>query len=106
MIAGRLTYRLTLLEPVATGTMSGARHTDFRATRTVRAERVRQSGRTRTEVGEHFAEVSTMWRIRDAHPVGEGWRVQQLGGYLYSVTAIEPNRERGFLTLTCERVNP
>ena len=35
----------------------------------------------------------------------ENWRVQQVGGYLYTVVAIIPNLDRGYLTLQCDRVN-
>ena len=38
-------------------------------------------------------------------PAEEGWRVQQQGGRLYEVTAIVPNRDRGMITLICDRVN-
>ena len=73
--------------------------------RTVWAERAKQTGRRNEEVGEHFPDYRAEFNIRDAHPVGDNWRVQQLGGYLYTVTNIIPNIDRGMKTLVCERVN-
>ena len=105
MRAGELKYRLTLLEPVTVTNKFGEETPTYEATRTVHAERVKHSGRGSEEVGEHFADYSVEFNIRDAHPVAEGWRVQQLGGYLYNVVSIQPNIDRGMLTLSCERVN-
>ena len=105
MRAGELKYRLTLLEPVTVTNKFGEETPTYEATRTVHAERVKHSGRRSEEVGEHFADYSVEFNIRDAHPVAEGGRVQQLGGDLYNVVSIQPNIDRGMLTLSCERVN-
>lgn len=105
MKAGRLKYRLTLLEPQRTTDRMGAEKTTYEPTRTVYAERVRATGNRSEEVGEHFPDYSTEFNIRDAHPVAENWRVQQLGGYLYTVVSIIPNLDRGYKTLLCNRVN-
>ena len=56
-------------------------------------------------MSEHFPDYRAEFNIRDAHRVKENWRVQQLGGYLYSVTNIIPNLDKGMKTLVCERVN-
>ena len=106
MRAGSLKYKLRILRPVSESTGSGAERSGFAEYRTVRAERVRLSGRRSEEVGEHFADYSAQFRIRDAHAVDTGWRVEQLGGHVYNVVAVEPDRDRGFLTLICERLNP
>lgn len=98
-------YRITLLQPSSTQTRFGDETITWTATATVHAERVKASGRRSEEVGEHFADYSVEFNIRDAHTVGEGWRVQQLGGYLYTVTNIIPNLDRGYKTLVCQRVN-
>lgn len=98
-------YKITLLEPVRTETTFGDEAVTYEATRTVWAERVKTSGRRSEEVGEHFADYSVEYNIRDAHPIQENWRVQQLGGYLYTVTNIIPNLDRGYKTLVCVRVN-
>lgn len=79
--------------------------TTYELQRTVRAQRVKQSGNRSEEVGEHFPDYRAEYNIRDAHQVEENWRVQQLGGYLYTVVAIIPNLDRGMKTLICERVN-
>lgn len=105
MIAGRLKYKITLLQPVRAANAFGEEFTEYKETRTVWAERVKYSGGRHEEVGEHFPDYHVEYNIRDAHPVGENWRVQQLGGYLYTVTAIAPNLDRGYNTLMCERVN-
>ena len=105
MQAGRMKYKITLLEPRTVTTASGNEKTTYEAVRTVWAERVKATGRRSEEVGEHFPDNSAEFNIRDAHPVQENWRVQQLGGDLYTVTNIIPNLDRGYKTLACGRVN-
>lgn len=107
MQAGKLKYKLILLKPTSTPDGFGDETPgEFAEFRTVNAERVRASGNRSEEVGENFPDYRAEFRIRDAHPVQENWRVQQLGGYLYTVTNIIPNLDRGMLTLICDRVNP
>lgn len=106
MQAGRMRYYLELLRPVAgsdDGFGPGA--VEFVPVRTVHAERVKFTGSRTDEVGEAFADYRARFLIRDAHTVDEHWRVRQLGGHLFDVVAVEPNRDRGMLTLICERVN-
>lgn len=98
-------YRLKLLQPVAVTNDYGEEAATYEAVRTVWAQRVKQSGSRSDEVGEHFPDYRAEFNVRDAHPVKENWRVEQLGGCLYTVTAIIPNIDRGMLTLVCERVN-
>lgn len=105
-------YRIKLLKPVATANAYGEETNAYgeetnayELQRTVRAQRVKQSGNRSEEVGEHFPDYRAEYNIRDAHQVEENWRVQQLGGYLYTVVAIIPNLDRGMKTLVCERVN-
>ena len=105
MIAGRMRHKLVLLEPQRVVDRMGAEDTVFNETRTVHAERVKFSGRRSEEVGEHFPEYRAEFNIRDVHPIDENWRVRQVGGHLYTVTAIVPNVERGYNTLVCDRVN-
>ena len=105
MIAGRMKYKLTLLKPSVTTNDYGEEKPEYTETVTVHAERVKHSGNRSEEVAEHFPDYRVSWNIRDAHTVAENWRVQQLGGYLYTVLAIEPNLDKGFKTLICERVN-
>lgn len=105
MRAGALKYKLTLLEPQRETDRMGAESVTYVETRTVRAERVRATGSRSEEVGEHFPDYAVEFNIRDAHPIAENWRVQQLGGYLYTVVAIIPNLDRGYKTLLCDRVN-
>ena len=105
MIAGRLKYRLKLFRPAPEADRFGEQVGGFTYSSTVRAERVRFSGSRREEVSEQFADYRVEFNIRSAHKVGEGWRVEQLGGMIYNVVAIEPNLDRGFNKLICERVN-
>lgn len=105
MIAGKMKYKIQLLEPQREEDRMGAKKVSYRETRTVWAERVSASGGRSEEVGEHFPSYSVQYNIRDVHPVQENWRIKQLGGYLYTVTAIIPNLDRGYKTLVCERVN-
>lgn len=105
MIAGRMKYRLALLEPKTVTNDFGEEATTYTETRTVHAERVKLSGSRSEEVGEHFPDYRTEFNIRDVHPVAENWRIQQLGGYLYTVTNIVPNLDKGYKTLICVRVN-
>ncbi len=105
MRAGEMKYRLRLLQPRTATNDYGEEVSTFVSTRTVWAQRVRQSGHRSEEVGEHFPDYAAEFNIRDAHPIEENWRVQQLGGELYTVTNIIPNIDKGMKTLVCERVN-
>ena len=105
MIAGRMKYKLKLLQPVKDTNDYGEEVDTWTETVTVHAERVKHTGHRSEEVGEHFPDYRVEFNIRDVHTISENWRVQQLGGYLYTVVAIEPNIDRGYKTLICERVN-
>lgn len=107
MRAGKMRYRLKTFEPIGVADKWGDEApTKFAERRTIHAERVKFYGNGSEEVGEHFPDYRVEFNIRDAHPVKELWRVEQLGGYLYTVTNVIPNIERGMKTLVCERVNP
>ena len=99
-------YRLNVFEPIGDADPWGEEAAGYRKTGTIHAERVKFSGSRSDEVGEHFPDYRVEFNIRDAHPVKENWRVEQLGGYLYTVTNVIPNLDRGMKTLVCERVNP
>lgn len=105
MRAGAMKYRLKLLQPMASTNDYGEEATTYKEVRTVWAERKKQSGNLSEEVGEHFPDYHAEFNVRDAHPIKENWRVQQLGGYLYTVTNVIPNLDKGMNTLVCERVN-
>ncbi len=108
MIAGRLKYRLRLFRPARTSDSfgeQGAGADGFAFSAEVWAERVKFSSSRRMQAAEEFSDYRVEYRIRAAHRVEEGWRVEQLGGKLYDVAGIEPNRARGYVTLICERVN-
>ena len=95
MQAGKMKYRLQLLEPVNDTNNFGEETRCYKAIRTIYAERVKTSGSRSEEAGEHFPDYRAEFNIRDAHPVKENWRVKQLGGYEYTVTNIIPNIDRG-----------
>ena len=105
MRAGPMKYKLTLMQPTVTVDTMGARVTTYTATNTVWAERDSFTGKRSEETSEHFADYSALFLVRDAHEVDENWRVQQLGGNLYTVTNVTPNIDKGYLELKCERVN-
>lgn len=105
MIAGRMRYKLEMFRPERVTDNFGAEKDTFVSVGICHAERVKITGTARDEVGEHFADYRAVFRVRDAHAIKEQWRVQELGGLLYVVASIEPNRERGMLTLNCERLN-
>ena len=105
MRAGRMKDRLVLLEPVIGTDGMGGENPVFRERRTVSAERVTMTGRRVDEAGEHFADYRADFNIRDAHPVRENWHVRVPGGYEYIVACVIPHRDRGMLTLKCERLN-
>lgn len=106
MMAGRLKYRLKLFRPASDSDSFGEQRAgSYEYTVTVHAERVKFSASRRQEVAEAFSDYRVEFNIRAAHEVGEGWRVEQVGGKLYAVVAIEPNLDRGFNKLICERVN-
>lgn len=93
------------MRPTITTDKFGAEKTTYEETRTVHAERVKTSPSRSEEVGEHFPDYRAEFNIRVQHPIDENWRVEQLGGHLYTVTNIVVNIDRGMQTLTCERVN-
>lgn len=105
MRAGNLKYKVTILAPRVEVNDYGAQSISFTPTAVVHAERVKLSGTRSLEVGETFADYDVVFNIRDAHEVHENWRLQQIGGNLYSVTNIIPNHDRGYNTLQCVRVN-
>lgn len=98
-------YRLRVIEPVVTVDRFHAEKTDWTERGIIHAERVKDTGYRREEVGEHFAEHRAEYRIRSAHDVRENWRVEEIGGMTYTVTAVINNRDRGMKTLVCERLN-
>lgn len=105
MRAGPMKYKLQILQPTTTTNSYGEEAITWAPIRTVNAERVSISGNRSEEVGELFPDYKAEFRIRDAHPIKENWRVLQLGGNLYTVTNIIPNLDRGYNSLICERVN-
>ena len=105
MIAGRMKYKLALLQPTESVNDFGEAEVTYTQTVIVHAERVKNTGRRSEEVGEHFPDYAAEFNIRDAHTIDENWRVQQMGGHLYTVTNIIQNIDRGMKTLICERVN-
>lgn len=98
-------YRLQVLQPVTKCNDFGEETAIYCHVRTIWAQRVKLSGSRSEEVGEHFPDYRVEFNVRDVHPIRENWRVKQLGGYLYTITNIIPNIDRGMNTLVCERVN-
>ena len=105
MIAGRMRYRLKVFEPVVSVDKFKAERTTWVERNTIWAERLKNTGYRHDEVAEPFADYRAEYNIRSVHPVGENWRVEEVGGLTYNVVAVIPNRERGMTTLICERFN-
>lgn len=105
MKAGRMRDRIELMKPVASVNQYGESVTTYEKTVSAHAERVSHRGARSDEVGEHFPDHALTFNIRDGHEVGENWRIKHVGGFVYDVTNIEPNLKRGYLTLTCVRIN-
>lgn len=105
MQAGRMKHRLRLMKPVTSTGKLGGEKVAYEQTAIVWAERVKVSPRFSLEHGELFSDYTVEYNIRDAHGVDEKWRVQEVGGHLYDVINIIPNRDRGMLTLRVKRVN-
>lgn len=98
-------YRLTMLMPVKGDEVFGSSDIKYQEAGVIHAERVKISGRSSEEAGEHFSDYHSEWNVRDAHPVKEGWRVAQLGGVEWNVTNVIPNLDKGYKTLICDKVN-
>lgn len=105
MQAGRMNCKLRLLKPESKKDDFGGKDLSYVETKVVWAERKKVTPRFVEELGELFSDYTVEFNIRDAHDVEEKWRVEQLGGHLYTVVNIIPNHERGMQTLRCERVN-
>ncbi|MBR1436131.1 MAG: phage head closure protein [Bacteroidales bacterium] len=104
MIAGRLTELVTLQRPTVSTDAFGAESTTFADSATVHAEVVWKTGNTGMQVGELFPSGHVEIIIRDAHEVSEKWRAVY-DGTVYSVSALEHNRQRGLKRLICDKVN-
>ena len=105
MRTGNMDEKLVLMRPVRTRNDFGEQQVTWEQVRTVWAERVKARGWRSEEVGEHFPDHSAEFNIRFVHPAEENWRVQHVGGMLYTITAIIPNRRADMKTLVCDRVN-
>ena len=107
MIAGRLKYRLQLYRPAGEESIFGMTSGGYTEDKIIRAERVKYIGSHGIELHEVYADYRVSYRIRDAHSfISEGWRLKELGSsVLMEVRNVVPNKERGMLTLECEKVN-
>lgn len=105
MIAGRMRYRLRVERPEIVIDEYHAESTRWVEVGVIWAERVKNTGYRHDEVGEHFSDHRAEYNVRIQHDVRANWRIEEVGGLRYTVTATIPNRERGMLTLVCERLN-
>lgn len=96
----------TLSHAVVKTDKFGSKTTTWEVVNKVHAERVKMSGNMNLENGERFADYTAEFNIRYPVRVEEHWRLQStLGGNLYEITNIVPNRDRQLKTLQCDRVN-
>lgn len=98
-------YRIKLYELTTTRNEFGEESVSYKERGTYRAQRTNLKGVLRTETDELFPDYTVEWNIPFPIQVDEGWRLQQLGGYLYTVTNVLPNVRRQLKTLICQRVN-
>lgn len=107
MRSGTLLYSLDILRPQVVTNDFGEERTEWEQVNAlpVPAERVRLTPRAGVEAGERFPACDAEFNVRSSVPVEENWRVSQRGGWLYTVENITPNLRRGYLTLSCSRVN-
>lgn len=96
---------LDILEPVVNVNDYGSEDVTYQKTVTVYAERVKMTGKRAEVICEHFPSYSAAFDTYIFYSVQENWRVQEHGGYLYTVTNIIKNKSRDLQTLVCERVN-
>ncbi len=107
MIAGRLKYRLQLYKPEESAGKFGMEASSYTESRTIRAERVNIRGDRRIELHEIYPDYKVTYRVRSSHSdITEGWRLREVGtSMLFEVCNVIPDKERGLLTLECEKVN-
>jgi head-tail adaptor len=107
MKAGRLRTKLDVFELVNGSDRFGSAQSSYREVGTIHAERVQLDGRRSEEVGEHFPDYTATFRVRIAHKLKENWRVKDYdSGYTFTIESIILNKQRGFQTLRCARLNP
>lgn len=74
---------------------------------TIRADRVKNSGKWNVDLGEQYALYTAEYNIRDGNDVKEGWRVRDLdSGVLYQVESRIHDRHKRMFTLKCSGINP
>ena len=105
MIAGRMKYMLKVYQPSNSVGSFGETTSVWTQVATIHAERVKISGRRAVIDNEIFADYAVEYNIRSAHAVKENWRVEEVGGYMYTVKNVIPNKYVGMLTLVCDRIN-
>ena len=99
-------YKLKPFKPTTTINEFGEESLSYTEMPEIHAQRNNIRGTYRNEADEMFSDYTVEWYVRTgASDVCEGWRVQQLGGYLYLVTNVIPNLKRGYKVLVCDRVN-
>lgn len=104
MIAGKLTERITLLQPTEQKDAYGSVVKTYAEYGCIYAQLDWKGGNTSYREPEIVAGETLNFIIRDAHPVQCEWRVRY-SGVLYHVNAINRNRRRAMKTLYCTKVN-
>lgn len=105
MRAGKLDQLLDILAPVDEVNASGQRRAAYESRGHVSAQMVHAKGFRKVEASENFPDHTATFYVRDLVQVGENWRVQHVGGFLYTVNAVETIRRKGLKILECSRVN-
>ena len=105
MRAGAMKYKLNVYRPVKTVGRFGEISQTWELYSTIRAERVDMTGRRTVIDSEVFSDYTVKFNVRALATVKENWRVEQLGGYTYTVVSVIPTLHKGMLTLVCDRLS-
>lgn len=101
--------RLTVYEPTVEVDDYGAERIVWNERGTYWAERSKRQDNLSVEVGECFPNAVTEWNVNYALSgcFEANWRLADVrdGGTLYLIKGKTPNRDKGMMTISCERVN-
>lgn len=100
-----LSLQVDIIKPDVEVNDYGEEKTVYKKTATVYASRVKMSGRRSEVISEHFGAYSAAYDVWISTKVEENWRLQEIGGMLYTITNIIPTEDKDIKTLICERVN-
>lgn len=104
MMAGALTDKVEVYEPVKSTNNFGERVTEWQKCYTTRAEVVHTGGNRTNENGEIILTQYRIFRLRIYVPLTDYSRIKWEGNY-YRITNLEKNQRLRMTTVTTEKVN-